>query len=284
METVMPHETRSGFSLVELLIVVGVIVVLLGILVPGISMAIDHAERTRCLTNIRAQHTAQVFYATDNTRRFAPHDDFSPDYQRSGNRPNIVELMRGTYVQDTRIMICPLVARVPSQSYGEYRSNDWQANGIFGGWDTDADYTNTAYMWLANFTGARMFEPLSGASAAAPAEPAAPPALPNTVQMLNGEPDLPRSLAQAEQHRSFITHKINFFLSANSPTNLQDVSHGGNGSWQTGEPYDGYLATEQPVGFADGHVITRPRPEIAPRIIIGGQYPENPGSIGTFLW
>ena len=273
-----------GFSLVELMVVVSVIVILLGILVPGISMAIDHAERTRCLTNIRAQHSAQVTYAMDNARRFAPHDDFSPDYQRSGNTPNIVELMRGTYVQDTRMLICPIAARVPSQSNNEYRSNDWEANGIFGGWDTDADYTNTAYMWLANFTGARIFESIPAAPPDGEEDPVSLPPKPNRVEMLNGEPELPRSLAQAEQRRAFITHKINFFLNSNSPANLQDVSHGGEGNWQQGAPYEGYKATDQPVGFADGHVITRTRDEIAPRISIGGQYPENPGSIGTFLW
>lgn len=273
-----------GFTLVELLVVVLIIAALLGVLVPGISLAVDHAERVRCLTNIHAQHSAQVFYATDHGRRFAPHDDFSPDYQRSGNKPNIVGLMRGSYVQDTRIMICPVVAHVPAQQYGEYRTNDWQANGIFGGWDTDADYTNTAYMWLANFQGTRMFDAVPAPPAEGLSDPVAIRARPSTVQMLNGEPDLPRSLTEADARRSFITHKINFFVSSNSPTNLQDVGHGGRGTWQLGEPYEGYHSIEQPVGFADGHVITRSREQIKPRICIGGEYPANPGSIGTFLW
>jgi len=275
-----PH----GFTLVELLIVVFIIAALLALLIPGISLAIDHAERVRCLTNIRAQHAAQVLYASDHARRFAPHDDFSPDYQRSGNRPNIVGVMRGSYVQDTRVMICPIVAQVPSQQYGEYRSNDWQANGIFGGWDTQADYTNTAYMWLANFQGTRMFDAVPAPPAEGLGASVSIPPRPSTVQMLNGEPDLPRGLGDAEPGRSFITHKINFFISSNSPTNLQDVGHGGQGNWQTGAPYDGYQAREQPVGFADGHVIVRSRDQIKPRMTIGGDYPSNPGSIGTFLW
>src|SRR5690242_3540166 len=94
---------RNAFTLVELLITVGIIVVLLAILVPAIGVAVEQAERTHCLANIHDQHLAQVQYAYDNGRKFAPHDDFSPDYQRSGNSPNIVKLMRGTYIQDTRV-------------------------------------------------------------------------------------------------------------------------------------------------------------------------------------
>jgi prepilin-type N-terminal cleavage/methylation domain-containing protein len=273
-----------GFTLIELLVTVFIIAVLLAILVPSISIAIDHAEKTHCLANIHAQHSAQVTYAFDHNRRFAPHDNFSPDYQRSGNRPNIVELMRRTYVQDTRMMICPVVARVPSQANNEYRSNDWMANGIFGGWDTDADYTNTAYMWLANFSGTRMFDAVPAPPDEKAPEDLSLPRKPGTVQMLNGEPPLARSLGEADHARTFITHKINFFISSSSPTNLQDVAHDGNGNWQMGEPYDGYKASEQPLGFGDGHVLMRPREQIKPRICIGGNYPVDPGTIGTFLW
>ena len=277
-------EIRNGFTLIELLITVGIIVVLMAILVPAIGVAVEQAERTHCLANIHDQHAAQVLYAADNGRKFAPHDDFSPDYQRSGNTQNIVKLMRGTYIQDTRVMICPIVARVPSQSSNEYKCNDWTSAGILGGWDTSASYTNTAYMWLANFAGTRMFD----AVPAAP-DPKAPadlslPRKPNSVQLLNGEPELPRGLAEADQYRSFITHKINFFINADSPTNLQDVAHGGGGNWQVGTQYDGYKATEQPVGFGDGHVIVRQGEEIKPRLCIGGNYPADPGTIGTFLW
>ena len=281
------RNTKNAFTVVELLVVVAVIVVLLAILAPALSEAIAQADRMRCLTNLHAQATGQLSYAATNARRFAPHDDFSPDYHRSGNNPNIVSTMRGTYITDARVFLCPITKLVPAQDNNEYRTNDWTANGgLMGGWNTEASYTNTAYMWLAGFTGTRMFEQVQGAVPDAPPPADVAPEKINRIQLLNNERSLPRNLGDATSDRSFITHKINFFLSGSSPLNLQDVGHGGQGNWQTGALYDGYKVYEQPIGFADGHATYRLRKldEIKPRIAIGGDYPTDPGTIGTFLW
>ena len=44
---------RSAFTLVELLVVIGVIAILLGILIPGVSAAREHARRTQCIAKQR---------------------------------------------------------------------------------------------------------------------------------------------------------------------------------------------------------------------------------------
>ncbi len=273
---------RKAFSLIELLVVVGIIGVLLAILLPSMDYAITQAQRAQCMSNTRAQHAALIQYAMDHQRKFPPHDDFSPDYHRSGNNPNIVLLMRGTYVQNTGILICPIAKDVPNQSNNQYKSNDWQAQGVFGGWDTQASFTNTAYMWLVNFTGTRMFDAVP-----APPDPQAgplefPPQV-NSFQMIDGELPPARSLAHTESNRAYITHKINFF-NLNENINLQDISHFGRGEFQKGTPYNDYDSTETVVGFGDGHAITRPREQIKPRMVISGHYPDDPGTIGTFLW
>lgn len=58
----MPRRTR-GFTLVELLVVIGVIALLISILLPALTKARAAAQRTACLSNLRQVHLAFVFYA-----------------------------------------------------------------------------------------------------------------------------------------------------------------------------------------------------------------------------
>lgn len=57
----------SGFSLVELLVVVGIIALLIGILVPALSTARKQARTTKCLTNMKAMETAHWMYMSENS-------------------------------------------------------------------------------------------------------------------------------------------------------------------------------------------------------------------------
>ncbi len=56
---------RAGFTLVELLVVIGIIALLVSILLPTLGAARDRAMTTQCLSNLRQLGIAQASYAAD---------------------------------------------------------------------------------------------------------------------------------------------------------------------------------------------------------------------------
>ena len=57
---------RRAFTLVELLVVIGIIALLIALLLPALGRARESARATVCLSNLRQVHTALVFYANAN--------------------------------------------------------------------------------------------------------------------------------------------------------------------------------------------------------------------------
>ena len=65
-----PHRSRSdGFTLVELLVVIGIIALLAAILVPALNRAREISRRAVCLSNIRQLTTAWLMYANEHHGR-----------------------------------------------------------------------------------------------------------------------------------------------------------------------------------------------------------------------
>jgi prepilin-type N-terminal cleavage/methylation domain-containing protein/prepilin-type processing-associated H-X9-DG protein len=61
---------RHGFTLVELLVVIGIIAVLISVLLPSLNAARRSADRIKCLSNMRSLGQAYLLYANDNKGGF----------------------------------------------------------------------------------------------------------------------------------------------------------------------------------------------------------------------
>lgn len=106
---------RHAFTLVELLIAIGIIAILSSLFLAAVGRARETARRTMCLNNLRQVHDLFHLYAMDNDGRVPiGYRSVSKQYNSmmfsatSGGRWVLFGLLySGGYMKDRRVFFCP---------------------------------------------------------------------------------------------------------------------------------------------------------------------------------
>jgi prepilin-type processing-associated H-X9-DG protein/prepilin-type N-terminal cleavage/methylation domain-containing protein len=132
-------KSRHAFTLVELLVVIGIIALLISILLPALGNARRSANATKCASNMRQLATSLIMYATNNRGQFPPN--MNPGGQGAGNPTTAQEWFHsdriGLYLPKTivtstgnvatPVMICP---EARDRSVRTYAMNIWASSAV----------------------------------------------------------------------------------------------------------------------------------------------------------
>jgi prepilin-type N-terminal cleavage/methylation domain-containing protein/prepilin-type processing-associated H-X9-DG protein len=119
--------TRRAFTLVELLVVIGIIAVLVGILLPTLNRARKASRTTACLSGVRQLCMAMQQYMIDNGGQFSPY------YNGSGGTQFQISWMAQLVKpqQLNAVRLCPEASDAPNPKFAAITNNP---GGAFYAW------------------------------------------------------------------------------------------------------------------------------------------------------
>ena len=106
---------KQAFTLVELLVVIGVIAVLISILLPTLGKARNQAQKVKCASNLRQIGTAIIMYAGEQKGWYPAHVANGPTYARhtAGTNGRNLYTTLAPIIRNPSIFYCPSSAITP---------------------------------------------------------------------------------------------------------------------------------------------------------------------------
>jgi prepilin-type N-terminal cleavage/methylation domain-containing protein len=163
---------RKGFTLVELLVVIGIIAVLIGVLLPALQRARGQAYRVQCMSNLRQLSSAVMLYVNQSGGFFpvAPmggsrRSDFAAWYylSPSGNQQDYFTNLANSPIgrilrlnpNNYQILLCPLDQLAQRRTSPAYLYS-YAFNRMFNG--------SSAYPWPGSGQGVRKLTQVKNSS------------------------------------------------------------------------------------------------------------------------
>ena len=113
---------RTAFTLVELLVVIGIIALLISILLPSLARARMEGQRVKCLSNLRQIGAGFMMYTAENKGYYPQHSNWGNCYGKMGTdtrydktpktgflgEPGVVEERPlNKYIKSAEVFACP---------------------------------------------------------------------------------------------------------------------------------------------------------------------------------
>ncbi len=97
---------KRGFTLIEMLVVLGILAALIAILFPVFASVRENGRRATCQSNLHQMGLAMQQYLQDNDHRYLPVVDSQP-------------YPLPAYVGDSRVFLCPDISETQRQMLGQ---------------------------------------------------------------------------------------------------------------------------------------------------------------------
>lgn len=131
------QQAAVGFTLVELLVVIGIIALLISVLMPALAKARSQAMITRCMANHKQIIQGVIMYTMQNRPGTLPAENITDS---DGSSKWYARRYIGQYVMNTkdntlnnsRVLLCPLYSQSPSSEGLGIGFNNCYDNGIRG--------------------------------------------------------------------------------------------------------------------------------------------------------